>query len=92
MTTLAAAGPSVKESSALPTRCPLVAPPTGKLIIWAANTNAPITPSSGSFLLVKLPLRPTDDVAGGRRYGHVESGPYRSRKESIGNMHEIASQ
>src|SRR5215469_6376467 len=49
ITTLAAAGPSVQARSAPPTRCPLVPGPTGKLIIWAANTKAPITPSSGAL-------------------------------------------
>src|SRR5579864_503464 len=47
ITIVAGAAPSVNASSAPPTRWPLVPTPTGKLIIWAANTKAPITPSSG---------------------------------------------
>src|SRR3954453_1435881 len=49
ITTLAAAGPRVQDSRAPPTKWPLVPAPTGKLIICAAKTNAPITPSSGAF-------------------------------------------
>src|ERR1019366_4094673 len=49
ITTHAAAGPSVQASSPPPTRCPLVPMPTGKLIIWAAKTNAPITPNRGTL-------------------------------------------
>src|ERR1039457_5567959 len=47
ITSAAGAGPSMHASNAPPTRWPLVPMPTGKLIIWAANTKAPITPSSG---------------------------------------------
>src|ERR1017187_923929 len=49
ITTHAAAGPSVQASSAPPTRCPLAPMPTGKLIICAAKTNAPITPNRGTL-------------------------------------------
>src|SRR5581483_10348827 len=47
MTKAAAAGPSTIARRAPPSRCPLVPGPTGKLIICAAKTNAPITPSKG---------------------------------------------
>jgi hypothetical protein len=48
MTMMAGAGPSVAANSAPPNRCPLVPAPSGKLTIWAANTNAPSTPIIGT--------------------------------------------
>jgi hypothetical protein len=47
ITSATGAAPSVQASKAPPTRCPLVPTPTGKLIICAAKTKAPITPRSG---------------------------------------------
>src|ERR1700722_15424885 len=47
ITRAAGAAPSMHASRAPPTKCPLVPIPTGKLIICAANTNAPMTPNSG---------------------------------------------
>ena len=53
ITTAAPDGPRVHANSAAPTRWPLVPIPTGKLIICAANTKAPRTPSSGIRLSSK---------------------------------------
>jgi len=55
MTTNAAHGPSMIASSIPPPRCPLEpVPGIGKFTIWAANTNAPITPIIGTRPLSKL--------------------------------------
>ena len=49
-----ACGPSVAASISPPARCPLEpVPGIVKLIIWAANTNAPITPISGTLSLLR---------------------------------------
>ena len=44
----ASQGPSRIAASAAPRKCPLVPPATGKFSIWAAKTNAPVTPTSGT--------------------------------------------
>src|SRR6185369_9545159 len=41
-------GPSRIAARPAPRKWPLVPPATGKLSIWAANTNAAVTPSSGT--------------------------------------------
>src|SRR3954469_7386751 len=48
MTTQASHGPSRIAASAAPRKWPLVPPATGKLSICTANTNAAVTPSSGT--------------------------------------------
>jgi len=48
MTTTAALGPSSTAARTAPIRCPEVPPATGKLIIWAANTNAAARPEQGN--------------------------------------------
>ena len=58
MTSVAACGPSRMASSTPPPKCPLVPGRIGKLIIWAAKTNAPITPMSGTLAGSKIrPVR-----------------------------------
>ena len=47
-TSPASHGPSRIAASAAPRKWPLVPPATGKLSICAANTNAAVTPSSGT--------------------------------------------
>src|SRR4051812_26642181 len=65
----ASQGPSRIAASAAPRKCPLVPPATGKLSICAANTNAAVTPSSGtrrssrSVLALRSPT-PTATAAG----------------------------
>ena len=58
----AAHGPRIAERSIPPTICPLdPVPGIAKFIIWAAKTNAPITPMSGRIrsLPAEFSLRPT---------------------------------
>src|SRR5438067_901667 len=39
--------------------------------------------------IFKLPLRPSDDVPGGRHGGHVESRPDRRREKPVGDVHGV---
>src|SRR4051794_32566174 len=62
-------GPSRIAASAAPRKCPLVPPATGKLSIWTANTNAAVTPRSGtrrssSSRLARRSPYPTAPMAG----------------------------
>ncbi len=45
---MAAHGPTTTATSTPPRRCALVPAPSGKLNIWAANTNAVAAPRSGA--------------------------------------------
>ena len=49
ITMQASHGPSRIVARAAPRKWPLVPPATGKFSIWAAKTNAAVTPSSGTF-------------------------------------------
>ena len=56
-------GPTSTAASAPPIRCPLVPAPTGKLIIWAANTKVATRPAIGAVRSSSSRRAPRSDTA-----------------------------
>ena len=79
-------GPACRPAARRPPGGRMVPIPTGKLIIWAANTNAPITPAGGCWRRRTRAARaaPCSPRRGRRR---VQGGPHRRGEKSVGDMH-----
>ena len=80
-------GPRRTAASAAPSRWPLVPPATGKLSIWAAKMNAPVTPSSGIGLVIQARLRAAEAVRDRARRNDAGDGGHPGVEEPVGDVH-----